>query len=101
MKRRFKGIQIFLVIAISFFILAFPAYLRNTGLLQTKLASWNLSFENPDQEQGLTGNEKGLKVYGLSTLLIMFLWSTNLFEQSCNLFSHTLSPHQKTSVLRR
>jgi hypothetical protein len=100
MKERFKRIQIFLVIAISLFILAFPAYLRCTMLSQAKFISSDLSFENPNQEEGLPDNEKELKGYGPSTLLITFLWDANLFEQSSYLFSHTLSLRQKTFVLR-
>ncbi len=100
MKKRFKRIQIFLVIAISLFILALPAYLRCTKLSQTKFVSSDLSFENPDQEEGLPDNEKELKVYGPSTLLIIFLLGTNLFEQSSQLFSQAPSLRQKTFVLR-
>jgi hypothetical protein len=100
MEKSFKRIQIFLVIAISFFILAFPAYLRCTKLSQTKFVSSDLSFENPDQEEGLPDNEKELKVYGPSTLLIIFLLGTNLFDQSSHLFSQALSFPQKTFILR-
>jgi hypothetical protein len=100
MEKRFKGIQIFLVIAISLFILSFPAYLRCTELSQIKFVSSDLSFENLDQEEGLPNNEKELKVYGPSTLLMMFLLGINLFEQSSHLFSQTLSLRQKTFVLR-
>jgi hypothetical protein len=100
MKRRFKRIQIFLVIAISLSILALPAYLRCTQLSQSKFVSSDLSFENPDQEEGLPDNEKELKVYGSSPHLIIFHLDTHLFEQSSHLFFETLSPRQKTSVLR-
>jgi hypothetical protein len=100
MKKRFKRIQIFLIIAISLFIVAFPAYLRCTKLSQTKFVSSDLSFENPGQEEGLPDNEKELKIYGPSTLLIIFLLGTNLFEQSSQLFSQTSSLRQKTFVLR-
>jgi hypothetical protein len=99
MKKRLKRIQIFLAIAISLFILAFPAYLRCTQLSQTKFISSDLSFENPDQEEGLPDSEKELKVYGSSATLIIFHLGTNLFEQS-RLFSQTLSLRQKTFVLR-
>ena len=100
MKERFKRIQIYLIIAISLFILAFPAYLRCTRLSQTKFVSSDLSFENPDQEEGLPDNEKESKGYGPSTLLIRFLWDANLFEQSSHLLPRSLSLRQKTSVLR-
>jgi hypothetical protein len=100
MKKRFKRIQIFLIIAICFFILAFPAYLRCTQLSQTKFISSDLSFENPDQEEGLPDNEKELKVYGPSAFLTLFLLGTNLFEQSSHLFSQVLSLRKKTIFLR-
>jgi hypothetical protein len=100
MKKRFKRIQIFLVIAISLFILALPAYLRCTELSQTKFVSSDLSFENPDQEERVPDNEKELKGFGLSTVLIMFLLGTNLLEESSHLSHRSLSFCQKTSVLR-
>jgi len=100
MKKRFKRIQFFLVIAISLFILALPAYLRCTNLSETKFASSDLGFENPGQENGLSDNGNGLKVFGPSAFFTLFLLSTNLFEQSSHLFSQVLSLRQKTPVLR-
>ena len=100
MRKRFKGIEILLAIAISLFILALPAYLRCTKLSQTKFISSDLSFENPDQEEGLPNNEKELKVYGPSAFLITFLLGSNLFEQSSHLFPRSLSFSQKAFVLR-
>jgi hypothetical protein len=99
MKKRFERIQIFLVIAISLFILGLPAYLRCTQLSQTKFVSSDLSFENPDQEEWLPDNGKELKVYGPSGFLI-FLLGTNLFEQSSYLFPQALSLRQRIVVLR-
>jgi len=100
MKKRFKRIQIYLVISISLFILASPAYLHCTMLSQAKFISSDLSFENPDQEERLPDNEKELKGYGPSTLSITFFWGTHSFEQSSHLFPRSLSLRQKTSVLR-
>ena len=100
MKKRFKSIQIFLVIAISFFILALPAYLRCTSFSETKFASSDLGFENPGQENGLPDNGNELKVFGPSAFSTTFLLSTNLFERSSHLFSQALSLRQKTFVLR-
>ena len=100
MKKRFKSIQIFLVVAISLFILALPAYLRCTSLSETKFASSDLGFENPGQENGLPDNENELKVFGPIAFFTIFLLSTNLFEQSSHLSRRTLSLRQQTSVLR-
>ena len=99
MKKRFKGIEILLIIAISLFILALPAYLGCTHLSQTKFVSSDLGFENPDQEEGLPDNEKKLKVYEPSAFLIIFLLGTNLFEQSSYLFPQALSLRQRIVVL--
>jgi len=100
MKKRSKWIQICLVIAISLFILVPPAYLRCTQLAETKFVSSDLSIENPDQEDGLPDNEKELKVYGPSTLLIIFLLGITSFEQSSYLFSQAPSLRQRIVVLR-
>jgi hypothetical protein len=100
MKKRFKSIQIFLVIAISLFILALPAYLRCTNLSETKFASSDLGFENPGQENGLPDNGNELKVFRPTAFSTTFLLSTNLFEQSSHLFSQALSLRQTTFVLR-
>jgi hypothetical protein len=100
MKKRFKGIQIFLVIAISLFILAFPAYLRSPQLSQTKFVSSDLSFENTDQEEGLPDNEKELRIYVPNASVIIFLSRTNFFGLSFHSFPQVLSPHQRIVVLR-
>jgi len=100
MKKRFKGIQIFLVIPISFFILALPAYLRCTQLSQTKFVSSDLSFENSDHEEGLPDNEEELRVYGPSVCFIIFLLGINLFEQSSYLSPRSLLLRQRIVVLR-
>ena len=100
MKKSLKGIQIFLVIAISFFIFALPAYLRCTYLSQSKFVSSDLSFENSGQQEGLPDSEKELKAYGSGALLIIFDFGANLFEQAFHLFSQGLSLHQKTFILR-
>jgi hypothetical protein len=100
MKKRFKRIQIFLALTISLFILATPAYLRCTKLSQAKFISSDLSFENPDREEGLPDNEKELRVYGPSAFFTIFLLGTNLFDESSHLFPRSLSLRQKTFVLR-
>jgi hypothetical protein len=100
MKKKFKRIQIFLVIAISLLILLFPAYLPCINLSQTKSVSSDLSFENPDQEERLADNEEELNAYGPSALLIMFLLDINLFGQSSHFFPRSLSLFQKASILR-
>jgi hypothetical protein len=100
MKKRFKGIEIFLVITISFFVLAFSAYLRCAQLSQTKFGPSDLSFANPNQEEGLPATEKEGKGYGLSTMLMMSLWGRHLFGPSSHSFPRFLSLRQKSYVLR-
>jgi hypothetical protein len=100
MEKRFKRIHIFLVIAICFSILAIPAYLRCTQLSQTKFVSSDLSFENPDQEEGLPDSGKELKVFGPTAFFTLFLLGINLSEQSSHLFSPALSLRQGAFVLR-
>jgi hypothetical protein len=100
MKKRFKKIQIILVTAISLFIMALPAYLRYTKLLQTQFVSSDLSFANPDREEGLPDNEKKMEGFELSYILMMSFWVTNLFEQSSHLFPRSFFLCQKTLFLR-
>jgi len=99
-KKRSKRIQVILVIAISLFILALPAYLRCTQLSQTKFVSSDLGFESPGQEEGLPDNEKELKVYGPTAFLTIFVLGTNLFEQSSHSFPQALSLRQRIVLLR-
>ena len=80
--------------------MAFPAYLRYTELSQTQFVSSDLSFANPDQEEGLPDTGKELKGYGLGTVLMMSLWNANPFGQSSHLFPRLLSFRQKTLILR-
>ena len=99
MKERFKGIEIFLVISISAFLLVFPAYLRCTDLAGDRILSTDLSFENSDQIDGSAGQQYQLKA---STSVIFpnkSLHETNLFEQFSRLFSRTLSNRREIFVL--
>ena len=100
MKKRFKSIQIFLVIAVSLFMVALPSYLRCTNLSETKFVSFDLSFENPDQKDGPFDNETEWKAFGPTAFSIIFLLGTNLFDRSSYLFSHALSDRQILFVLR-
>jgi hypothetical protein len=99
MKKIFGGVQIFLVIAVSLFILALPAYLDYTQMSQIKFVSSDLSFENPSQEEGLADGEKELKVWGANAFLIVFLSGADLFEHS-TCFFQALSLQRRIIVLR-
>jgi hypothetical protein len=99
MKKTFEGIQIFLVIAVSLFILALPAYLHYTQMSQIKFVSSDLSFENPGQEEGLADSERELKVHGLRSFLVVFHLATYLFEHSPYFFQ-ALPLQQRIIALR-
>jgi hypothetical protein len=100
MKERFKGIQIFLVIAISLFILAFPVYLRCNELSQIKFIRSDLSFEDPDQEEELSNKEKELKGFVPTAFITVFLLGIKLLDPSSHLFPLSLSLRQETLILR-
>jgi hypothetical protein len=100
MEKGSKSMQIFLIIAISLFILALPAYLRHTNLSEAKFASSDLGFENPDQENRVPDDEKELKAFGPTGLFTIFILGTDLSERPSHLFSQILSLRQKTLILR-
>ncbi len=98
---RTESIQILLAVAISSFIVIFPAYLRYADLSETDLSSADLIFENPDQDDQINDQQHE------SDARLINLFST-IFPQKLDLllnpFSHFLpaetSENQKTSVLR-
>jgi hypothetical protein len=100
MKKRFEIIQIPLIIIISLFVAAVPSYFRCAKLPQAKFVSSDLSFENPDQGEGIPFNQKELKVYKSTDLLRMVLLGVYPVEQTSHLFARPLSLHHKTPVLR-
>jgi hypothetical protein len=100
MKKRFKRIQIFLVIAISVFILAPPVYLHYSNLLDAKFLSSDLGFENSDRENRPPDNENDLKVFGPAAFSILSILGTHLFEQSSHFFPQPFSLRHKTFGLR-
>jgi hypothetical protein len=100
MKKRFRAPQIFLVIAISFFVLTLPAYLRYIKLSEANVVSSGLSFENPDQQSERSDYENELEGFGPGAISITFLPGTSLLKQSFHSFSQELSPRQKPFILR-
>ena len=99
MENRYKGIESYLIVVISLFILIFPAYLRCTRLSQIKLFSSDIAFENPLQGDGVPDNQKQLKLYGAISFLIMFLLVVSLFERF-HFFPKAPSLFQRMVVLR-
>jgi hypothetical protein len=100
MERKFKGLQIFLVIAISFLILAPPAYLRFAKSSESDFVSSDLTFENPDQRDKEFDSGKALNTFGPSVSSINFFPDSDLIMQSFHFFQETSSPRQKAFVLR-
>jgi len=102
MRKRFRGIQAFLAIVISFFILAFPAYHRCNKLSQTKFVHSDLSFQNPGQEEGPSSSnkEREFKGFGPTAFLTAFLLVAKPVDQSSHFFPVLLSHPEETPVLR-
>jgi hypothetical protein len=97
---RSKSIQILLAIAISSFIVVFPAYLRYNDLSETDLSSTDLIFENPDQDDQLNDQQHESDGVLLSLLSVTFLPSTHLLNPFSPLLAPDISTHCKTSILR-
>ena len=99
-KMKSRSIQSLLVVAISFFILVFPAYLRYTNLSEMNLFPTDLNFENPDQDDQLQDQQHGSDLLSLNVFYALSLPEANLFKQLCHLFSPVPSLEQETSILR-
>jgi hypothetical protein len=101
MKQRFKNIQILLIIAICFSILALPSYLSCANFSPAKFAPSELFFENPDHENGLPDSgESELKVSGPAAFLTVLLLDTSLSKFPSHSDFRALSLCQETSILR-
>ncbi len=99
MKRRFKRIRIFLVLAISFSILTSSAYLCYYTVAAADFLSPSLNFETFDQEF-LSVACNDLKAF-LPDSLLNGLYLINYYlEPSPHLFPKTPSLDQGTLILR-
>ena len=92
--------RISLVIAISIFVLFCPVCSRYIGLTVIDLFSLDLNFENPDQDDQLTGQQHELDSLQSGISLELFLLQHNLMEQVFNSFSQVPSRVQESHVLR-
>jgi hypothetical protein len=97
---RSNPIQIFLAIAISAFILAFPAYLRSSNLAGVRLFSTDLSFENPDQDDIFSYQHNQSKAFVSGALTIKLLPGAILFGQISRFWFLLSFLDQKTLLLR-
>ncbi len=93
--------QTFLPIAISFFILVFPFYLRYSYFAETNLFSTDLGFENPDQDDQLFDQQQdGPKAFVLTFSPSGFLPKVDVFEHSPYFFSQSPFLNQENLILR-
>jgi len=100
MKRRQKGIQLFLVIAISLSVLASSLYSQYYTLAAADFLSPDLNFESYDQEILLAACQSELKSFGSSGVSNGFLFVAQLFVQFFYPPSQVLSLNQETLILR-
>jgi len=98
MKRRLT--QIFFVILITLSISLLSAYLDYYDLAEADFLSWNIRFENPDQESLLIDQKIEFKVFISGVFSLIFHEVLDLSEQLPR-FSFTRSSFdQKTFTLR-
>jgi len=100
MKKRFTAVHVFLAIAISFFILAFPTYRRINKLSYIKFVRTALSFEHQGQTEESSKEKKESKGFGLTAFLIVFFPGIKLLDRFSRLFCLPVSLHQETLILR-
>lgn len=100
MKKRFKGIQIFLAIAISFSIPVFSAYSNYYILMEADFLRTILNYENPDQENLLTNCRKELNVFGPEQFFTQLPIETDPLKKFFNCSFQTHSLDQQVLILR-
>lgn len=99
MERRLKNIQV-LIVAISFFILAFPAYFHYCNLSGVDFHSGDPIVEPSDQDDLLIDHLSGSKIFPPNTLSGPFLSNINVFEQLPLIAFQRSSLDQQTLTLR-
>jgi len=100
MEKRFSATQVFLAIAISLFILTFPAYRRFNKLSHTKFVRTVLSFEYLGQTEESSKGKKESKGFGVTAFCTVFLLGIKLLNQSLHLVSLPIFLPQETFILR-
>ena len=100
MERRDNGIQILLVLALSVAVLFSPAYLGYAAVAASDSLSFNLNFENVDQDSLLTAHMSELKIFRSSGFFDAFELPLYPFERSLHFLSQKLSFDQQSFVLR-
>ena len=100
MKKRFKGIQIFLVIAISFSALVSSTYYEYYTLAAADFIAVNLKLEAFDQDYLSAANQNEWKSSRLGSFSQDFQLAPLLFGLPSHLPFRVRSLDQKTLVLR-
>ena len=95
-----KPALIFLIIAISALLFAFPAYLRCSNSAGNRLLSTDLSFENPDQADIFSCQHHQSKAFVSSIFTVKLLPGTILFDQIVRLWFSASSLDPEVSPLR-
>lgn len=100
MKNRPERIQAFLVIAISFFLLLYPAYFQYNKLIEIDFLSPNPTFENLDQEDLFADKQSKTKMFTLSLFPVISLSGFHLLRQLPRLSLQIFSIDQPVFILR-
>jgi hypothetical protein len=98
MKR--KPIQIFLVIAVSAFILVSPAYLPGLNLEGVRLLSADLSFGNLDKDDIFSCQPGQAKAFLSTNLTAKSLPESILFDRASRFLLLASFPDHKALILR-
>jgi hypothetical protein len=98
MKR--NSIKIFLVIAVSAFILVSPTYLPSPNLEGVRLLSADLSFESSDKDDIFSCQPGQAKVFLSTNFTTKSLPEAILFDQTSRFWYLASFPDHKASILR-
>ena len=100
MKSEHKGIQNFLFMVISVFLLVQPAFQELEDLLEIELISPTPSLEKPHPEDMASGRAGNCQGSVSNSPVLMFFLATDPLKE---LFYHSLlilSPNQQAPILR-
>jgi hypothetical protein len=100
MKRKCKGIQNLLFMAISISLLVFPTFQDCEDLIDIGLLSSEPTFEKACLEGVASGRQGNGQALELNTSLIMLLLAANPFKLVPPDSSSILSTNQHASILR-
>ena len=100
MKSRHKGIQYFLFMAFSVFLLVQPAFQEYEDLIEIELISPTQSFEKPHSDDMASGRAGYGQVLGSNYLLLTLLPPTDPLKELLYYSFLISSPNQQEPILR-